>query len=90
MYTMWRYFDDVTCNVQKDITDIKRDNQFSTSTICNLNAYAQVIEQKIKDGLQSNAVCCRSGIDRLTSRISLLEKKEEKPRGRTTSRKDNA
>jgi len=33
------------------------------------------MDQKIKDGLQSNAICCRSGLDKLNHRISLLENK---------------
>jgi hypothetical protein len=34
------------------------------------------IEQKLKDGLQSNSICCRSAIDRINSRISLIEKNQ--------------
>ncbi len=74
MYVMWRYFDDLFCGITSKM-DCQEENRLIGLLIEKelLIKRIELTEQKLKDGLQSNSLCCRSAIDRISSRLSLLE-----------------
>ncbi len=79
MYVMWRYFDDLICGLSSNVAYNEENGRFGLN--CEkevLNKRIDLIEQKCKDSIQSNAICCRSAIDRVNSRISMLENKRTK------------
>lgn len=74
MYMMFRYFDDLTCGLQSNIAYNEENGRFGLN--CEkevLNKRIDLLEQKLKDGLQGNAICCKSAIDRINSRLSSLD-----------------
>jgi hypothetical protein len=88
MYIMWRYFDEQLCDMNIDLARRSEAANFNCTSYCANKM--QLLEQKLKDYNQSNAVCLKSCVDRINSRIATLEKQGDKPHGRTTSRKTNA
>lgn len=98
MYTMYRYFDDLICETHRAIDYHEENNRFALR--CekeSLLTQIHILEQQLKDSAQSSSLCCKSGYDRLNSRIAVLEKrlentvlekKLEKPKKKLESKKD--
>lgn len=75
MYMMWRYFDGLFCELTRVIDYHEENGRFGLNCVKEvLNKRIDLLEQKTKDAVQSNAVCCRSAIDRINSRFAALEK----------------
>ncbi len=77
MYVMWRYFDDLIKCFQCDVVRLI-EQAAEMSCVEDCKKRTDFLEQKCKDSIQSNAICCRSAIDRVNSRISMLENKRTK------------
>lgn len=74
IYTMYRHFDEQICLAKEQMKfQLMDDILVVTSTD---RRQVELLEQKLKDGLQSNSICCRSAIDRMNSRISIIEKNQ--------------
>ena len=74
LYSMYRYFDDLICSITKTMDYYEENGRFGLK--CEkevLNKRIDLLEQKLKDGLQSNAICNKSAIDRINSRLNSLE-----------------
>jgi hypothetical protein len=75
VYTMYRYFDNLICELTRKVDYHEENGRFGLN--CEkevLNKRMDLFEQKLKDGLQANSICCRSSIDRINSRFAALEK----------------
>jgi len=75
MYMMWRYFDNLICELTRVVDYYEENGRFGLN--CEkevLNKRIDLHEQKTKDAIQSNSICCRSAMDRINSRLLVLEK----------------
>lgn len=89
LYSMYRYFDDLICSITKTMDYYEENRLFGLRCEKDLlNKRIDLLEQKLKDGLQANAICNKSAIDRINSRLNSLEsissKKTKKDEGSIT------
>lgn len=82
MYTIYRYFDDHIKCIDNKIGDLQRYlkdlNLIHSDMIGNNQKKIELLEQKLKDGLQSNAICCKSSIEPIKRELERLKYLYEK------------
>jgi len=62
MYMMWRYFDNLICELTRVVDYYEENGRFG------LNCEKEVLNKRI------DSICCRSAMDRINSRLLVLEK----------------
>lgn len=66
MYMSFRYFDDLICGLQSRVEYNEENGRFGLK--CEkeaLHKRVDLLEQKLKDDIQGNAICCKSAIEKL-------------------------
>lgn len=62
--------------IDEYVCEVRETQSESLNCLKTYGKKIEILEQKLKDGLQSNAICCRSAIDKVNSRISIIEKNQ--------------
>lgn len=79
LYIMYRYFNDIIEASYADICDRTEQLTVLMNRISdNWKRDIDFLDQRLKDGIQSNSICCRSAIDKLNHKIDTLQPKKEK------------
>ncbi|MGJ0429599.1 hypothetical protein [Methylobacter sp.] len=86
MYIMYRYFDDlvnsldlqVRCEVDNYVNEVRKTDAEVIDCLKIHKNKIELLEQKIKDGLQNNSICCKSSLEPIKKELERLKYLYEK------------
>lgn len=78
IFIMYRYFNDL---VEQAFSDICERTEILTGLMNkisdNWKRDIDFLDQRLKDGIQSNSICCKSAMDKLNHKIEALQPKKD-------------
>lgn len=76
---MYRYFEDLMSCSNKGICDrIEQLSRLMNKISDNWKRDVDFLDQRLKDGIQNNAMCCKLAIEKLNNKIDALQPKKDK------------